>query len=163
MTAPGRKFLNVTGILIIIFSAFAVLFSISQLFSIDSWIVDWNGSRLAWQIEYTIFAFIGFYGAFVGIMGVSNQYNVEKASLLRVLAIINIVLLAFFRFVLTDILGTTSATADDLNIVYVLLGLLLLAVENGVLALYLIGAVKNKRAFNAQNNEQNYAAENFKD
>ena len=148
--APGRNLLNVAGILIIIFSSLTIFTTTSTLLSIDSVIEGWYGSRLAWQIYYAIFFAIGAYGLFVGIVGVRNRENIEKAKLLQILVIINVVSLAIFRWYIQSILNISSASVDagpPLGFAFlVILGLSILVIENVILVLYLIGAVKNKNA-----------------
>ena len=128
----GSKFLKVTGILMIIFGALALILSIVAAIGLATLAaLDLN----TWQ--YTLAVILMLVGSIfeliAGIVGVKNCNKPEKAGTCMVWGIIVIAL-----SVLSNVL-TLVGNPDNFSIVNLLTGLV-------IPVLYLIGAVMNKKA-----------------
>lgn len=128
----GSKFLKVTGILMIVFGALALILSIVAAIGLAALAaLDLN----TWQ--YTLAVILMLVGSIfeliAGIVGVKNCNKPEKAGTCMVWGIIVIAL-----SVLSDVL-TLVGNPDNFSIVSLLTGLV-------IPVLYLIGAVMNKKA-----------------
>ena len=128
----GSKFLKVTGILMIIFGALALILSIVAAIGLAALVaLDLN----TWQ--YTLAVILMLVGSIfemiAGIVGVKNCNKPEKAGTCMVWGIIVIAL-----SVLSNVL-TLVGNPDNFSIVNLLTGLV-------IPVLYLIGAVMNKKA-----------------
>lgn len=128
----GSKFLKVTGILMIIFGALALILSIVAAIGLAALVaLDLN----TWQ--YTLAVILMLVGSIfeliAGIVGVKNCTKPEKAGTCMVWGIIVIAL-----SVLSNVL-TLVGNPDNFSIVNLLTGLV-------IPVLYLIGAVMNKKA-----------------
>ncbi|MGN0781144.1 MAG: hypothetical protein ACI4N5_05660 [Christensenellales bacterium] len=128
----GSKFLKVTGILMIVFGALALILSIVAAIGLAALVaLDLN----TWQ--YTLAVILMLVGSIfeliAGIVGVKNCTKPEKAGTCMVWGIIVIAL-----SVLSDVL-TLVGNPDNFSIVNLLTGLV-------IPVLYLIGAVMNKKA-----------------
>ena len=128
----GSKFLKVTGILMIIFGALALILSIVAAIGLAALVaLDLN----TW--EYTAAVILMLVGSIfemiAGIVGVKNCNKPEKAGTCMVWGIIVIAL-----SVLSNVL-TLVGNPDNFSIVNLLTGLV-------IPVLYLIGAVMNKKA-----------------
>lgn len=128
----GSKFLKVTGILMIVFGALALILSIVAAIGLAALAaLDLN----TWQ--YTLAVILMLVGSIfeliAGIVGVKNCTKPEKAGTCMVWGIIVIAL-----SVLSDVL-TLVGNPDNFSIVSLLTGLV-------IPVLYLIGAVMNKKA-----------------
>ena len=128
----GSKFLKVTGILMIIFGALALILSIVAAIGLATLAaLDLN----TW--EYTAAVILMLVGSIfeliAGIVGVKNCNKPEKAGTCMVWGIIVIAL-----SVLSNVL-TLVGNPDNFSIVNLLTGLV-------IPVLYLIGAVMNKKA-----------------
>ena len=128
----GSKFLKVTGILMIVFGALALILSIVAAIGLATLAaLDLN----TWQ--YTLAVILMLVGSIfeliAGIVGVKNCNKPEKAGTCMVWGIIVIAL-----SVLSNVL-TLVGNPDNFSIVNLLTGLV-------IPVLYLIGAVMNKKA-----------------
>ena len=128
----GSKFFKVTGILMIIFGALALILSIVAAIGLAALAsLDLN----TWQ--YTLAVILMLVGSIfeliAGIVGVKNCNKPEKAGTCMVWGIIVIAL-----SVLSNVL-TLVGNPDNFSIVNLLTGLV-------IPVLYLIGAVMNKKA-----------------
>lgn len=128
----GSKFLKVTGILMIVFGALALILSIVAAIGLAALVaLDLN----TWQ--YTLAVILMLVGSIfeliAGIVGVKNCTKPEKAGTCMVWGIIVIAL-----SVLSNVL-TLVGNPDNFSIVNLLTGLV-------IPVLYLIGAVMNKKA-----------------
>lgn len=128
----GSKFLKVTGILMIVFGALALILSIVAAIGLAALVaLDLN----TWQ--YTLAVILMLVGSIfeliAGIVGVKNCTKPEKAGTCMVWGIIVIAI-----SVLSDVL-TLVGNPDNFSIVSLLTGLV-------IPVLYLIGAVMNKKA-----------------
>ena len=128
----GSKFLKVTGILMIVFGALALILSIVAAIGLAALVaLDLN----TWQ--YTLAVILMLVGSvfelIAGIVGVKNCNKPEKAGTCMVWGIIVIAL-----SVLSNVL-TLVGNPDNFSIVNLLTGLV-------IPVLYLIGAVMNKKA-----------------
>ena len=87
MNTPGRKFLKVVGVLYIVFAGIDLLFG---LIGMDESLV---GSLLeeATGVSLPLIIIGGLYHLFVGIMGVKFCSTLEKASILMIIGIIDLV------------------------------------------------------------------------
>lgn len=126
------KFLKVTGILMIVFGALALILSIVAAIGLAALVaLDLN----TWQ--YTLAVILMLVGSIfeliAGIIGVKNCNKPEKAGTCMVWGIIVIAI-----SVLSDVL-TLVGNPDNFSIVTLLTGLV-------IPVLYLIGAVMNKKA-----------------
>jgi len=142
--APGQKLLKIVGILYIVFASINILLSmisLSALLTMDYWLGSFGGEAMhgSWIFYYTAPVFISFFALFIGIMGVANCKNKQKASMLQGLGIIGIAIYVLFY-------ASTAAMG-----VYAYLGelgtamLILLPIDFILPALYIVGARKNMR------------------
>ena len=128
----GSKFLKVTGILMIIFGALALILSIVAAIGLAALAaLDLN----TWQYTSAVILMLvgSIFELIAGIVGVKNCNKPEKAGTCMVWGIIVIAL-----SVLSNVL-TLVGNPDNFSIVNLLTGLV-------IPVLYLIGAVMNKKA-----------------
>lgn len=127
----GSKFLKVTGILMIIFGAVALIFAIIALAGLG--LLEALGAPMGILWASGILALVGAVAEFVaGIIGVKNWSKVEKAKTCMVWGII---VIAFC--IISNVL-TLIGYPENFSIVNVLTGLV-------IPVLYLIGALQNKK------------------
>lgn len=128
----GSKFLKVTGILMIVFGALALILSIVAAIGLAALAsLDLN----TWQYTAAVILMLvgSIFELIAGIVGVKNCNKPEKAGTCMVWGIIVIAL-----SVLSNVL-TLVGNPDNFSIVNLLTGLV-------IPVLYLIGAVMNKKA-----------------
>ena len=128
----GSKFLKVTGILMIVFGALALILSIVAAIGLAALAaLDLN----TWQYTSAVILMLvgSIFELIAGIVGVKNCNKPEKAGTCMVWGIIVIAL-----SVLSNVL-TLVGNPDNFSIVNLLTGLV-------IPVLYLIGAVMNKKA-----------------
>ncbi|MBS7335716.1 MAG: hypothetical protein KIG48_05970 [Eubacteriales bacterium] len=128
----GSKFLKVTGILMIVFGALALILSIVAAIGLAALVaLDLN----TWQYTAAVILMLvgSIFELIAGIVGVKNCNKPEKAGTCMVWGIIVIAL-----SVLSNVL-TLVGNPDNFSIVNLLTGLV-------IPVLYLIGAVMNKKA-----------------
>ena len=128
----GSKFLKVTGILIIVFGALALILSIVAAIGLAALVaLELN----TWQYTAAVILMLvgSIFELIAGIVGVKNCNKPEKAGTCMVWGIIVIAL-----SVLSNVL-TLVGNPDNFSIVNLLTGLV-------IPVLYLIGAVMNKKA-----------------
>lgn len=128
----GSKFLKVTGILMIVFGALALILSIVAAIGLAALVaLDLN----TWQYTAAVILMLvgSIFEMIAGIVGVKNCNKPEKAGTCMVWGIIVIAL-----SVLSNVL-TLVGNPDNFSIVNLLTGLV-------IPVLYLIGAVMNKKA-----------------
>lgn len=128
----GSKFLKVTGILMIVFGALALILSIVAAIGLAALAaLDLN----TWQYTLAVILMLvsSIFELIAGIVGVKNCNKPEKAGTCMVWGIIVIAL-----SVLSNVL-TLVGNPDNFSIVTLLTGLV-------IPVLYLIGAVMNKKA-----------------
>ena len=128
----GSKFLKVTGILMIVFGALALILSIVAAIGLAALVaLELN----TWQYTAAVILMLGgsIFELIAGIVGVKNCNKPEKAGTCMVWGIIVIAL-----SVLSNVL-TLVGNPDNFSIVNLLTGLV-------IPVLYLIGAVMNKKA-----------------
>lgn len=128
----GSKFLKVTGILMIVFGALALILSIVAAIGLAALVaLDLD----TWQYTLAVILMLvsSIFELIAGIVGVKNCNKPEKAGTCMVWGIIVIAL-----SVLSDVL-TLVGNPDNFSIVSLLTGLV-------IPVLYLIGAVMNKKS-----------------
>ena len=128
----GSKFLKVTGILMIVFGALALILSIVAAIGLAALVaMELN----TWQYTAAVILMLvgSIFEMIAGIVGVKNCNKPEKAGTCMVWGIIVIAL-----SVLSNVL-TLVGNPDNFSIVNLLTGLV-------IPVLYLIGAVMNKKA-----------------
>lgn len=128
----GSKFLKVTGILMIVFGALALILSIVAAIGLAALVaLELN----TWQYTAAVILMLvgSIFEMIAGIVGVKNCNKPEKAGTCMVWGIIVIAL-----SVLSNVL-TLVGNPDNFSIVNLLTGLV-------IPVLYLIGAVMNKKA-----------------
>lgn len=127
----GSKFLKVTGILMIIFSALALVFAIIAIAGIS--LLAAMGASSGLLTVSCILALVGAVAELVaGIIGVKNWNKLEKAGTCITWGIIVIVLC-----VISNIL--TVVGGGDFSVLNLVTGLV-------IPVLYLIGGLQNKKA-----------------
>ena len=142
VTAPGKNFLLVVGILYIVFAGLGFLGSAYGLLTADYWdVVLPTASGMSWSVYYTIALVGSFFHIFVGVMGVVNRARLEKASMLRVIACIDIGYVIFGAILSTVIFA--GAFGGFVAVFTLVLGLVLPV-------LYLIGAQRNLTEYASQ-------------
>ena len=128
----GSKFFKVTGILMIVFGALALILSIVAAIGLAALVaMELN----TWQYTAAVILMLvgSIFEMIAGIVGVKNCNKPEKAGTCMVWGIIVIAL-----SVLSNVL-TLVGNPDNFSIVNLLTGLV-------IPVLYLIGAVMNKKA-----------------
>ena len=128
----GSKFFKVTGILMIVFGALALILSIVAAIGLAALVaLELN----TWQYTAAVILMLvgSIFEMIAGIVGVKNCNKPEKAGTCMVWGIIVIAL-----SVLSNVL-TLVGNPDNFSIVNLLTGLV-------IPVLYLIGAVMNKKA-----------------
>lgn len=142
VSAPGKNFLFVTGILYIVFGGLGLLVAAGGFATADYWdrvLPTANG--MSWSVYYTIALIGALFHIFLGIMGVANRIRLEKAFVLRVLGYIDIgyvILGALLSF------AVFSGALGGFTAVFTLMVGAVLPI------LYLIGAQKNLLAYRDQ-------------
>jgi len=138
-TAPGKNFLLVTGILIIVFSAFGILSNMAMFLTSGFWDDFLPTGNMSWSTYYGVAIVIGIYELIMGIMGVANRTKPRVAGLLMVLAIVAIIITVVWSIVSSIALDGMLAGLGIFGIFGIGFGLILPI-------LYLVGASKNNQA-----------------
>jgi len=139
--APGRKLLNVVGILYIVIGSLGILFgiiSVSMLVIMDDWLLLFGGEAMrgAWHFFYIAPIFVAIFAIFVGIMAVANCKNIKMASSLLTLGIIDLVIEVLYPIINVSMGVYTYMLFGALSLFFLPIGLALPV-------LYIIGARKN--------------------
>ena len=142
--APGKNFLLVTGILYIVFNAFAAMIFPLTMLTINSWLWMFGGEAMRdmWMLLYTLAILLSLFAVAVGIMGVAFCNKIHKAGLLLGVVIVCTALSIIFNLVYTAAILNFSGEMGFLTIIGIPFGLVLPI-------LFIIGAVKNKKAADA--------------
>ena len=128
----GRKFLKVTGILMIIGGAFGIIGGIIALIGAGALAAVLETSAGGLMFASVLILASAVFELIAGIMGVKNCDKPEKAQSCIVIGVI-VAILSVAGNVISNVLGS------DFNIINYATGLI-------IPVLYIIGAVKNKEA-----------------
>ena len=128
----GRKFLKVTGILMIIGGAFGIIGGIVAMIGSGALAAVLETSAGGLMLASTLILASAVFQLIAGIMGVKNCDKPEKAQSCIVIGVI-VAILSVAGNVISNVLGS------DFNIINYATGLI-------IPVLYIIGAVKNKEA-----------------
>ena len=126
----GRKFLKVTGILMIIGAAFGIIGGIIAMIGVGALAAVLETSAVGLMLASVLVLASAVFQLIAGIMGVKNCDKPEKAQTCLVMGII-VAILSVAGNVISNILGSSF------NILSYATGLI-------IPVLYIIGAVKNK-------------------
>ena len=126
----GRKFLKVTGILMIIGGAFGIIGGIVAMIGAGALAAVLETSAGGLMLASTLILASAVFQLIAGIMGVKNCDKPEKAQSCIVIGVI-VAILSVAGNVISNVLGS------DFNIINYAAGLI-------VPVLYIIGAAKNK-------------------
>ena len=126
----GRKFLKVTGILMIIGGAFGIIGGIVAVIGAGALAAVLETSAGGLMLASTLILASAVFQLIAGIMGVKNCDKPEKAQSCIVIGVI-VAILSVAGNVISNVLGS------DFNIINYATGLI-------IPVLYIIGAVKNK-------------------
>lgn len=126
----GRKFLKVTGILMIIGGAFGIIGGIIALIGAGALAAVLETSAGGLMLASALILVSAVFQLIAGIMGVKNCDKPEKAQSCIVIGVI-VAILSVAGNVISNVLGS------DFNIINYATGLI-------IPVLYIIGAVKNK-------------------
>ena len=126
----GRKFLKVTGILMIIGGAFGIIGGIIALIGAGALAAVLETSAGGLMLASALILASAVFQLIAGIMGVKNCDKPEKAQSCIVIGVI-VAILSVAGNVISNVLGS------DFNIINYATGLI-------IPVLYIIGAVKNK-------------------
>ena len=126
----GRKFLKVTGILMIIGGAFGIIGGIVAMIGAGALAAVLETSAGGLMLASALILASAVFQLIAGIMGVKNCDKPEKAQSCLVMGII-VAILSVAGNVISNVLGS------DFNIINYATGLI-------IPVLYIIGAVKNK-------------------
>ena len=141
--APGKNFLLVVGILYVVFGSLGLLTSAGGIATADYWDrVLPTANDMSWSVYYTITLIGSFFHILVGVMGLINRACLDKASILKMLGIIDI------GYVILGAILSTAVFAGALGGIAAILSLVFGAV---LPILYLIGAHKNHSAYTLNN------------
>ena len=148
--APGRVLLLVASILYIVFNAVTFFNTPMTLWTIAIWLPDFGGEamREAWTLIYMADIVIALLAVLVGIAGLALSNKIHKAGLLIGLMIFSMTLAIIYTFIYTAVIFSSSVhVINTINLVVTtwLMSLIGLALS----ILFIIGAVKNKKAANA--------------
>ena len=133
-TAPGKGILKVIGILGIIFGGINSIVVLIGLMTAEFWdtVMPATGG-FPWQVYY-LFAFVVVgYGIYASIMAIMHCATLEKASFLKTLGIISVVLVVIMGIVDISAIGMSAAVMLPINLVLPIL--------------YIHGASKNVKAY----------------
>ena len=128
----GRKFLKVTGILMIIGGAFGIIGGIIALIGAGALAAVLETSAGGLMLASALILASAVFQLIAGIMGVKNCDKPEKAQSCIVIGVI-VAILSVAGNVISNVLGS------DFNIINYATGLI-------IPVLYIIGAVKNKES-----------------
>lgn len=126
----GRKFLKVTGILMIIGGAFGIIGGIVAMIGAGALAAVLETSAGGLMLASAMILASAVFQLIAGIMGVKNCDKPEKAQSCIVIGVI-VAILSVAGNVISNVLGS------DFNIINYAIGLI-------IPVLYIIGAVKNK-------------------
>lgn len=126
----GRKFLKVTGILMIIGGAFGIIGGIVAMIGAGALAAVLETSAGGLMLASALILASAVFQLIAGIMGVKNCDKLEKAQSCLVMGVI-VAILSVAGNVISNVLGS------DFNIINYATGLI-------IPVLYIIGAVKNK-------------------
>ena len=126
----GRKFLKVTGILMIIGGAFGIIGGIVAMIGVGALAAVLETSSGGLMLASALILASAVFQLIAGIMGVKNCDKPEKAQSCIVIGVI-VAILSVAGNVISNVLGS------DFNIMSYATGLI-------IPVLYIIGAVKNK-------------------
>ena len=126
----GRKFLKVTGILMIIGAAFGIIGGIIAMIGVGALAAVLETSAVGLMLASVLVLASAVFQLIAGIMGVKNCDKPEKAQSCMVIGVI-VAILSVAGNVISNVLGS------DFNIINYATGLI-------IPVLYIIGAVKNK-------------------
>ena len=126
----GRKFLKVTGILMIIGGAFGIIGGIVAMIGAGALAAVLETSAVGLMLASALILASAVFQLIAGIMGVKNCDKPEKAQICIVIGVI-VAILSVAGNVISNVLGS------DFNIINYATGLV-------IPVLYIIGAVKNK-------------------
>ena len=126
----GRKFLKITGILMIIGGAFGIIGGIVAVIGAGALAAVLETSAGGLMLASTLILASAVFQLIAGIMGVKNCDKPEKAQSCIVIGVI-VAILSVAGNVISNVLGS------DFNIINYATGLI-------IPVLYIIGAVKNK-------------------
>ena len=126
----GRKFLKVTGILMIIGAAFGIIGGIIAMIGVGALAAVLETSAVGLMLASVLVLASAVFQLIAGIMGVKNCDKPEKAQTCLVMGII-VAILSVAGNVISNVLGS------DFNAFNYATGLI-------IPVLYIIGAVKNK-------------------
>ena len=126
----GRKFLKVTGILMIIGAAFGIIGGIIAMIGVGALAAVLETSAVGLMLASVLVLASAVFQLIAGIMGVKNCDKPEKAQSCLVMGVI-VAILSVAGNVISNILGSSF------NILSYATGLI-------IPVLYIIGAVKNK-------------------
>ena len=133
-TAPGRGMLKVVGILGIVFGGINSIMVLFGLLTAEFWdaVMPATGG-IPWEVYY-LFAFVVVgYGIFASIMAIVHCATLEKASFLKTLGVISVILVVIFGIVDVSVIGAAAAVMLPINLVLPIL--------------YIVGASRNVKAF----------------
>ena len=128
----GRKFLKVTGILMIIGGAFGIIGGIVAMIGAGALAAVLETSAGGLMLASALILASALFQLIAGIMGVKNCDKPEKAQSCIVIGVI-VAILSVAGNVISNVLGS------DFNIINYATGLI-------IPVLYIIGAVKNKES-----------------
>ena len=128
----GRKFLKVTGILMIISAAFGIIGGIVAMIGAGALAAVLETSAGGLMLASALILASAVFQLIAGIMGVKNCDKPEKAQSCLVMGVI-VAILSVAGNVISNVLGS------DFNIINYATGLI-------IPVLYIIGAVKNKES-----------------
>lgn len=126
----GRKFLKVTGILMIIGAAFGIIGGIIAMIGVGALAAVLETSAVGLMLASVLVLASAVFQLIAGIMGVKNCDKPEKAQTCLVMGII-VAILSVAGNVISNVLGS------DFNLLSYATGLV-------IPVLYIIGATKNK-------------------
>jgi len=145
--APGKNFLLVTGILLIVFNGLGILGTAITLLGINEWLRMFGDESMRGTLILTHTAHIPIplFSIAVGIMGIALRNKVEKGKMLFNISIVAIIIGVIYNVIFAAVTNILSESGFSVRF-----GIPIL------LILYAVGAHKNKKAHEAaQHGHQN--------
>lgn len=140
-TAPGKKFIKITGILLVVFGAIGIISSISSA-TMSSTLGDFGVS----MTSIVLGVISALFGIALGVLGILYCKNIEKAKLLQY-CVFAYIAYYFINLIIGTIISSNMLTAQGLPV----FAGLALGLVSGLIGLiipicFLIGAQKNLKA-----------------
>ena len=151
--APGKNFLLVAGILLIIFNAIGFFTTISTIATTNLWLWGFGGPAMrgTWMFIYSLNLLRSLFAVIVGIMGVTSCGKTEKGRTLFVLGIVFLVVTIIYSIVYNGLVMSFGV-----GVLLGIGGIIGIPLSLVIPIIFIIGASKNKKAAEAGGHHRGY-------